>query len=232
MDGGVGPWQAGDNPHFYPLPDGRTLWLLNDSFINPADPRGPITGASTFVHNAAFIQDGACLTLVNPVEAGGRPAPFLADPAPGRWYWPLGGTVEGGRLVVFFADMTAPLPLTWGLTMSTVGVVAAVFDPRTLALLSLGPAPDAGPSPAYGYSMASDGAWTYLFANNIVYGHATTANYVARGARWSIADGAPTSTGRAPAGRPGAPTPTRSTTPAGTARCSRCSTSASGGWRW
>src|SRR5690348_11370836 len=34
----LGMWQAGDVPHRYPLPDGRVLWLLNDSFLSPVDP--------------------------------------------------------------------------------------------------------------------------------------------------------------------------------------------------
>src|SRR6476469_8887750 len=48
--GVVGMWQAGDVPHRYPLPDGRVLWLTNDSFLSPLDPAGPLTADSGFVH--------------------------------------------------------------------------------------------------------------------------------------------------------------------------------------
>ena len=96
--GGLGTWQAGDVPHRYPLPDGRVLWLLNDSFLSPVDPAGPLTADSGLVHNAAFVQAGTCVTALATLDADHHPQPFLPDPAPGQWYWPLGGVVQGDSL--------------------------------------------------------------------------------------------------------------------------------------
>ena len=60
----IGAWQAGDVAQPHPLPDGRVLWLLNDSFVDPAAPAGPITTTSTFLHNVAIIQNGRCFDTI------------------------------------------------------------------------------------------------------------------------------------------------------------------------
>src|SRR5205809_223584 len=114
---GLGMWQAGDVPHQYPLPDGRVLWLLNDSFVSPVDPAGPLTTDSGFVHNVAFVQSGPCVTALTTLDADHHPQPYFADPSPGRWYWPLGGVVHGDNLLVFLAEVSAPLPLSWALRL-------------------------------------------------------------------------------------------------------------------
>jgi hypothetical protein len=178
--GPVGMWQAGDVPHHYPLPDGRTLWILNDSFLSTTETASPLTTDSTFVHSAGFVQDDLCLTALNTLDADNHPQPFFADPGPGHWYWPLGGTVQGDHLLVFLAELSAPQPLTWALHLTARRVMVASFDWRTLTLESLQPAPDAGVGPLYGFSVASDSAYTYLFGNNLVYGDHTSATYVAR----------------------------------------------------
>jgi hypothetical protein len=40
------------------------LWLLNDSFLSPVDPTGPLVADSGLVHNTAFVQAGSCVTTL------------------------------------------------------------------------------------------------------------------------------------------------------------------------
>jgi hypothetical protein len=80
LAGTVGMWPAGDVPHRYPLPDGRVLWLLNDSFLSPTDPAGALTADSGFVHNVAFDY-----------------APAAADPS---LYRPTFGDVQLPRVLL------------------------------------------------------------------------------------------------------------------------------------
>jgi hypothetical protein len=177
--GGLGMWQAGDVPHRYPLPDGRVLWLLNDSFVSPIDPAGPLTTDSGFVHNAAFVQSGPCVTALATLDADRHPLPYLADPAPGQWYWPLGGVVQGDNLVVFLAELSAPLPLSWALRLTPRRTMVATIDWRTLAVTSIQPAPDPGVAPFYGFAVVDDGTSTYVFGNDLVYG-TNTETWLAR----------------------------------------------------
>jgi len=176
---GLGMWQAGDVPHRYPLPDGRVLWLLNDSFLSPVDPTGPLTTDSGFVHNAAFVQSGTCVTGLTTLDADHHPQPFLADPAPGHWYWPLGGVVQGDSLLVVLAELSAPLPLSWSLRLTPRRTMIATIDWRTLTVTDIEPAPDPGVGPFYGFSVVDDGTYTYLFGNDLIYG-TNTATWVAR----------------------------------------------------
>jgi hypothetical protein len=171
--GTVGMWQAGDGPHRYPLPDGRVLWLLNDSFLSPTDPAGPLTADSGFVHNVAFEQSGRCVTALAGLDADNHPQPFFADPSPGHWYWPLGGVVQGNDLLVFLAELSAPQPLSWALRLTARRTAIASIDWRSLTIEGVRPAPDGGVAPFYGYSVVDDGSYTYLFGNNLVYGDNT-----------------------------------------------------------
>jgi hypothetical protein len=152
--GSFGVWQAGDSPHHYPLPDGRTLWILNDSFLATREPGGRITDESTFVHNAGVIEDDGCFTL--------------------------GGVVQGSHLLVYLAHMTAPVPLSWELRVTAREVMVASFDWRTLALEGIQRAPDPAVGPVYGFSVATDCLHTYIFGNNFVYGQHTSSTYLAR----------------------------------------------------
>jgi hypothetical protein len=78
-----------------------------------------------------------------------------------------------------------------GLGWHPVGTYLASYDRTTLTRLSFAPAPDTGVSPLYGYSVANDGAYSYLFGNtfeqNLVreggYGnapHSATNTWLAR----------------------------------------------------
>ena len=56
-------WLAGDNDIAYELPDGRTLWVFNDSFISANDgdvndtTRNDLVRVGRFVRNAAVVED-------------------------------------------------------------------------------------------------------------------------------------------------------------------------------
>jgi hypothetical protein len=166
----VGPVLGWDYQHVYPLGGDRYLWLFQDVFI---DRTGTSTslGNASFVHNAALVQSGNCFSL----QHGGTPTvplPFEAGDGTGTeratWYWPLGGEVSGGRLWVFWAKMQKdgydPAPPD-GLGWHPTGTYLASYDRTTLARLSFGPAPNSGASPLYGYAVASDGTYSYLFGN-------------------------------------------------------------------
>jgi hypothetical protein len=102
--------------------------------------------------------------------------------------------VSGDRLWVFWAKMLKdgydPEPPD-GLGWHPVGTYLASYDRATLTRLSFAPAPNTGASPLYGYSVANDGAYSYLFGNtfeqNLVreggYGnfpHSATNTWLAR----------------------------------------------------
>jgi hypothetical protein len=166
----VGPVLGWDYQHVYQLGDGRNLWLFQDTFIDQSGTASTLDRAS-FVHNAALVQDGACFRLLHAGTAE-RPQPFESGDGTAtltRWFWPMGGELHDGVLVVFWAEMAkdpvdpiAPDGLGW----HPVRTHVATYDPATLARLDFRPAPDPGVTPIYGYSVASDSTHTYLFGNS------------------------------------------------------------------
>lgn len=191
----VGPVLGEDYQHVYPLGGKRYLWLFQDTFV---DHSGAVThlGRSAFAHNVAMVQDGACFTLYHRGTTG-RPSAFEqgdGDAPTKKWFWPMGGELVNGRLSVFWVEMRKdpynPDPPD-GLGWHPVRTWLATYDPATLQRLSFRTAPNASPSPVYGYAVATQGEWTYLFGNTFEQNmlreggyangpHSATAMYLAR----------------------------------------------------
>jgi hypothetical protein len=158
---GAGMVSGGDYAHAYPLADGRIVWLFQDVFAGTGETLDP----NRFAHNGGLVQDGSCVSPLPGASAsrswiGGE----LEDPML-RWFWPLDGAVGAdGHLYVFVAEMynlngtgaaEGALPVaTW----------LAVFDGATLELRSFDEAPDPS-SHLFGYSIADDDQYSYLFGN-------------------------------------------------------------------
>lgn len=93
-------WTGGDGAYSIYLPDGRTLWMFGDSFLDTvyADYSRPSSG---LVRNTFVVQNGMSLTTLVTGTID-DPAPFVntADPD-NEWYWPGDGTVVGDTLYVY-----------------------------------------------------------------------------------------------------------------------------------
>lgn len=141
------------------LPDGRVFWTFQDGAIR--------TGADriTVVHNVAAIQDGPCFTFL---YGGSRTAPrpylFAGSTVPfRRWFWPLGAEVgHDGRLHVFAAEMVERGDRYLSVT-EPVATRIAIIDLATLSIAWEGSPADSS-ADLYGWSVTSDHAWTYLYA--------------------------------------------------------------------
>jgi hypothetical protein len=170
----IGPVLGWDYQHVYPLGPDRWLWLFQDAFIDHPGLATSLDGVG-FAHNAALLQTGTCFTLLHRGTAA-QPSSF--EPGDGevvlsRWWWPLGGERDGGVLRVFWAEMVhdgAEPPAGDGLPWHPVQTWLATYDATDLTRLGFVPAPGPTPSgpkppPLYGYAVASDDSFTYLFGN-------------------------------------------------------------------
>ncbi|MFT3855732.1 MAG: hypothetical protein QM733_23850 [Ilumatobacteraceae bacterium] len=191
----AGPLLGMDYQHTYPLGGDRTLWLFQDAFVDQAGTARTL-GQASFVHNAAVVQSGACFTLYHRGSAA-NPASFepgTGEQAGATWFWPMGGEVSGDQLLVFWAQMrkdaTDPRPGD-GIGWHPESTWLATYDARTLERLDLRPAPNDGVAPIYGYAVASDDQYTYLFGNTFEQNldreggyangpHSATRTYLAR----------------------------------------------------
>ena len=142
-----------------PLPNGDVLWTFQD-----AEARRP-DGTTTTVHNIAMLQRSGCFhLLIGGTRADPQPWLFAADTARYfRWFWPLGATLaDDGRVYIFAAEMTERGD-SYLTEVVPVGTHVAAFDPDTWTVEWYGRPSNAGAS-LYGWSIASDDDWTYLYA--------------------------------------------------------------------
>jgi hypothetical protein len=193
----MGFWQAGDVPQWYPLPDGRTLWILNDSYVNRNTVgAGPITSDSTLIRNIAIMQTGNCFEPI----AGVKPTP-LADSVPesffaalevkdGQWWWANGGVVNGEFIHIFFTLMKQTGAAGWEINFAPVLTRVVTYRWRTMEFVSSDAPANSGANPVYGFSIVSDGDWTYLFGatGDLRFDHAGKDNYVGRVQRGRVFD--------------------------------------------
>lgn len=172
----IDQWQAGDIPHSYSLPNGTTIWMLNDSFLS-VTPNDPIGSTSTFVRNTAILENRQSqLSLVESGHSYLDEGERLLD----RWWWFHGGHVQGQLLHIVTTEMLRKEPLGWAINFEPTTTWITTLQWRTGRILKMQPAPNNGVSPVYGFSVASDHEWTYLYGNNHLYGRGTTENRVAR----------------------------------------------------
>jgi hypothetical protein len=164
-----------DYQHVYPLGPDRWLWLFQDAFIDHSGLATSLDGVG-FAHNAALVQTGTCFTLLHPRRGG--PAVVVRTGAGevvlSRWWWPLGGELDGGVLRVFWAEMVHDGRgaargdgLPWHPGPDLAGHLRRTDLTRTELR-----APAAGPgavgseaAAALRYAVASDDSFTYLFGN-------------------------------------------------------------------
>ncbi|MEU8781574.1 hypothetical protein [Streptomyces sp. NPDC048637] len=186
----VDDWTGGDGTHSVRLPDGRTLWLFSDTFLDrvqaPPNPRGENrrwrssdTGGTPFLrHNSAVVMSrSGRLERTLTGGAAAAPGPFFPDPPGGGWRWPVRASVEPRRpgsaekvvRVLLWNRAPGSGPWIFGVPRSTE--VATLSLPglrlegitRTVAPAS---AADPGRRVLYGAAAVRDGGWTYVFGSD------------------------------------------------------------------
>lgn len=121
----IGAWLAGDIPHAHPLPNGRIMWLLNDSFI-ATDSTGDIA-ASRFVRNTAISQDRSTFALLESSGSFQSAGETTLD----RWWWFHGGVVNGANLLVVTTEMVRIAPISWSINFEPRSTWITTIEPRT-----------------------------------------------------------------------------------------------------
>ena len=102
FDRAGGGWTGGDGTYSVVLPDGRSVWLFGDTFLDTVGADGRRAPGSRLINNSLVVQDGDSLrTLYGGTAA--EPAAWLRPPVADQWYWPLDGFVAGERLYLFFS---------------------------------------------------------------------------------------------------------------------------------
>ncbi|WP_148589557.1 DUF4185 domain-containing protein [Streptomyces sp. WAC01526] len=196
-------WTGGDGTHSVRLPDGRTLWLFSDTFLDrvqaPPNPQGENrrwrtadTGGTPFLrHNSAVVMSRSGRlerTLTGGTAAA--PGPFFPDPPGGGWRWPVRASVEPRSPG---SPEKVVRVLLWNRAPGTGPWIFGVPRGTEVATLSLpglrleGITPAVGPSSAdpgrrvlYGAAAVRDGGWTYVFGSDDPPSSPASSAYLAR----------------------------------------------------
>lgn len=173
-------WTGGDGSRSVRLPDGRTLWLSADTFLDRVHPEttfgGPARDASpAWVRNAGLVMapDGTLeRTLLGPGPGALFPGLAAADGSE-VWRWPVQGVVEPRApgsdervvRVLLWQREEGTGPWVFGIPRATEVATLSLPD---LAVESVEPIDvPASTDPAervlYGTSAVRDGEWTYVF---------------------------------------------------------------------
>ncbi|MEK2474971.1 DUF4185 domain-containing protein [Streptomyces noursei] len=197
-------WTGGDGTHSVRLPDGRTLWLFSDTFLDrvhpPPNPQGaPYRWRTTDAGGTPFLRHNS-LVLMNSsgtperTLTGGTPAapgPFFPDPPGGGWRWPVHATVEPrapgspDRVVRVLLWNRVPGTGAWIFGVPR-GTEVATLSLPDLRLESLTPVADRsavadpGRVVLYGTALVRDGAWNYAFGGDDPPSSPADSGYLAR----------------------------------------------------
>lgn len=201
-------WTGGDGTHSVRLPDGRTLWLFSDTFLDrvrqppnllgmPHRWRTTDTGsAPALIRNSAVVMDrrGRVERTLPPGTAG----PFFPDEA-GAWRWPVRARVEprapgsAERVVRVLLWKRTPGQGPWVFGVPRATEVATLSLP-SLRLETIDPVldqstvPDVGRRVLYGAAAVDDGGWTYVYGGDDGPGEPASRAYLARVPEGSLND--------------------------------------------
>ncbi len=177
-------WSGADQGSSLRLPDGRLLWVFDDTFQGGEEPDGSRSPGTRFVHNSLVLSDGGCLRGVT----GPTGAEVVPDTPDGQWFWPLHAVVDGGRLFLpssRVARVTGPDDVS---SFSTDGTWLAELTlpaggtPTFSRLWSTPASGTPDTTPQWGSAVAQADGYTYVYgtqrvAEPFVFGKAL---YVAR----------------------------------------------------
>ncbi|MFI6770424.1 DUF4185 domain-containing protein [Streptomyces sp. NPDC050355] len=208
----VDDWTGGDGTHSVRLPDGRTLWLFSDTFLDriqpPPNPQGQNrrwrtadAGGTPFLrHNSAVLMSPS--GLLERTLTGGTPAapgPFFPDLPDGGWRWPVHASVEprtpGARekvvRVLLWNRAPGTGPWLFGVPRSTEVATLSLPGLRLEGIeetVGQSAVADPGRRVLYGAAAVRDGGWTYVFGGDDPPSAPGSSAYVARVPAGRLAD--------------------------------------------
>ncbi|MGW7577445.1 DUF4185 domain-containing protein [Streptomyces sp. NPDC054765] len=205
-------WTGGDGTHSVRLPDGRTLWLFSDTFLDRIQPppnsqgehhrwRTADTGGAPLLrHNSAVVMSrSGRLERTLTGGSAAAPGPFFPDPPGGGWRWPVRASVEPRtpgapeKVVRVLLWNRAPGTGPWifgiprGTEVATLSLPGLRLEgiTRTVDRTSVA---DPGRRVLYGAAAVRDGERTYVFGGDDPPSSPASSAYLARVPAGRLAD--------------------------------------------
>jgi hypothetical protein len=155
---------AGDGMYSISLPDGRSIFLMGDSYVGTVSG-GQRPTSDRMYRNTYFVYDNGKVSAI--YGYGGNSNASAAVP-PGypdeqKWYWPGHGFVNGDKLYIFQTLMYQGGDGMWGFMYETTHILE--YNLPDLELIKITPIPFNGSTDIhYGMAALSDGDYNYIYA--------------------------------------------------------------------
>ena len=167
-------WTGGDGTVSVALPDGRELWLFDDSFLGKIVNGHRNRRRTPYIHNAFIL--GANGTLTTTLYTPGRRPSAYVNPDPKHalslGYFPGGAAVNGASVQVLMEELTFENIPNHINNYSDVGGFIGTFSLPSLGLVSMQPLPSS--------SINWSGSILRDFGYSYIYGTESGNLYVAR----------------------------------------------------
>ena len=152
---------AGDGMYSILLPDGRSIFLMGDSYTGKVTAGARSTSDHMFRNTYQVYDNGKVSAITSP---GDHSAAVPVDyPDERRWYWPGHGFVSGNTLYIFQLLMYQGAAGAWGFRYQETHVLE--YSLPGITLIRDYKVPYNGTSEAvYGAAALNDGDWIYVYA--------------------------------------------------------------------
>ena len=156
---------GGDGTYSIPLPDGRSIFLMGDSYIGPVTNGQRPTSDHMFRNTYILYDEGRVSAIYG--AGGDRNASAAVPPGVSdesrKWYWPGHGFVEGNTLYVFQTVMYQGAEGMWGFRYETTDILE--YELPSLTLRRTTRIPFRGSEDIhYGMAALNDGDYVYVYA--------------------------------------------------------------------
>jgi len=155
---------GGDGTYSIDLKDGRSLFLMGDSFIGPVT-NGARSMSDHMFRNTYILYDNgkvSALYGVNGEKTSAAVPPGVTNEHQ-KWYWPGHGFVKDGRLFVFQTLMYQGEAGMWGFRYETTDILE--YSLPSIELVKTTRIPFEGSTDIhYGMAVHEDGDFIYIYA--------------------------------------------------------------------
>lgn len=155
----------GDGMYSIPLPDGRSIFLMGDSYLGLVSGGKRISGNHMYRNSYIVYDNGKTTAICNAAGEGtsGAVPPGVKDESK-EWYWPGHGFVVGDKLFIFQFLMYKAGEGAFGFAYRKTNILEYSLPDIKLVKDSPIPFSSSDETIHYGAAALNDGQWLYIYA--------------------------------------------------------------------
>ena len=155
---------GGDGMYSILLPDGRSLFMMGDSYIGTVT-NGQRSGSDHMYRNTYIVYNKGKVSAIYGANGNKNSSAAVPPEYPDekKWYWPGHGFVDGNKLYIFQTLMYQGSGDMWGFRYETTHILE--YNLPDLELVKTTPIPFNGSEDIhYGMAALKDGEYVYTYA--------------------------------------------------------------------